>query len=119
MYHSVQQRLRFPIRVECPAGGGVDQRLTSHYWHEDGTEQELLYEGRMQVSRLEPVDGRLNGSIWSAWQDMGGALRGTPALLPWIGGPGSTTVPIDLTAQTTALPRGLPDFRSQRIVVSR
>lgn len=60
---AVQQRLRFRIRVECPAGG-VDYRQTSHYWFEDGTEQELVYEGRMQGSRLVLVDGRLNGAIW-------------------------------------------------------
>jgi hypothetical protein len=61
---SVQQRLKFRIRVECPAGGGVDYRQTSHYWFEDGTEQELVYEGRMHEGRLAIIDGRLSGAVW-------------------------------------------------------
>ena len=109
-------------------GVGTDGRLKAKWW--DGTAwgpsltgwQDLggelvgeptvaSYRGQTLSVMAVGTDNRAkhllwNGSTWSAWQDMGGALRASPTLLPWIGPPGSTTVPLDFAATTTALGLG-------------
>jgi hypothetical protein len=63
---------RFRIRVEVFATGPVVYRQTSHYWHDDGREDELVYEGSLRRAggpdtedRVVFDDGRIRGECWA------------------------------------------------------
>jgi len=61
---SVQEELRFRIRVECPAPDGTAYRQTSRYWTKDGHAEELVYEGRGRGDRVDFDTGRIRGECW-------------------------------------------------------
>jgi hypothetical protein len=106
-------------------GIGMDGHLKAKWW--DGTDwgpsptdwQDLggdlvgepavaSYRGETLSVLAVDTNGRAqhllwDGSTWSAWQDMGGALRASPALLPWISTAGTTGIPVPIGPVTGTL----------------
>jgi hypothetical protein len=61
---SVQEELRFQIRVECPTADGTDYRQTSRYYWPDGRAEELVYSGGALGDRVVFDTGRIRGECW-------------------------------------------------------
>jgi hypothetical protein len=58
---------RFRILVETFDAGPISYRQTSHYWHPDGREETLVYEGVLRAGddRVVFDNGRIQGECWA------------------------------------------------------
>lgn len=68
---SVIATQRFRITVETFDSGPICYRQTSHYWHPDGREETLVYEGVLRAAddRVVFDNGRILGECWAIEAD--------------------------------------------------